>query len=213
MRTPGLPPGGGALLLCSEREPWQLQGSPGSADWGVCVAPSSTRGAGTSCVGSAAASHAGSPCLFLCALAGIRERGASPGSAFLEQPLQRGTWGIAWHSVSGSLWQLDPVAPGDPRAVCVRYQGEFRLCPGLPRVPPGAGGPVSRKTAAPEHPSPAPPGPITGLPSFPVDLLALGGRLGPLVFLRPYTCHLSHPRLIGFPRGHSSQLSHFGPGT
>lgn len=46
--------------------------------------------------------------------------------------------------------------------------------------------------------SEAPERPTARVPSRRL-LLALGGHLGPLIFLRPYTCHLSRPRLIGLP--------------
>lgn len=135
------PPGGVLFCLVLKRDPWQLQGSPGSADRGICVAqlhvqthswastgrsPSSTNGAGTSRVDGAAARQTGHLASSL--RPGGKQEGAPPGSAFLEQLLQRGAWGTGWHSVSGSLWRPDAVAPGAPRAVRVKNRGELRLC-------------------------------------------------------------------------------------
>lgn len=114
--APGTTPLGGKVLSCLvlKYDPWQLQGSPRSADWGVCVArphvqtpswasvgrsPLVHQGAGTSCVDGAAARQTGSPRLFLCTPAGLRKGGASPGSASLEELLQRAARGVGWHWV------------------------------------------------------------------------------------------------------------------
>lgn len=131
------PPGGVLFCLVLKRDPWQLQGSPGSADRGICVAqlhvqthswasagrsPSSTNGAGTSRVDGAAARQTGH---LASSSAPRREAGRRPSRQCILRAAAA-AWSVG-HSLGVAL-AAGRGGPWGPSCCCVKNRGELRLC-------------------------------------------------------------------------------------